>query len=193
MHDLLVAAMGRLELSRFAQLEEPDITGRLVEAMREVVEGPARPRWAWRFAIHDDKPVSGGEDFGKDRPRIDIEIERTTPGEHPRFQFEAKRLYRTDSVAEYVGPKGLGAFLSGTYGSAHEMMGMLGYVQADTIADWLGRIEGKLKREQDSHGLAKDSPVWAEVSFHAELTSRQSDHHLGDDAMVVIHTFLGCC
>jgi len=192
-HALLADAYARLESSSLALLQEPDITGRLVEKMREVIEDPKGPAWAGRFSVHDDKPVSGGARYGKNRPRIDIEVERTMRGAHPRFQFEAKRLHRSDSVAEYVGSEGLGAFLDGTYGSGHETVGMLAYVQADTPMDWVVKIEGKLKGERASHGLAKRGPVWESVSFHAELTSRRSTHTICEGAVVVIHTFLGCC
>ena len=136
-HRLLAAGYARLtKPAALASKEETEITGLLVDGMRDAIEGPQRLAWASRYAVHDDRPISQTDRQGRSRARIDIEVERTMPGPHPRFQFEAKRLHRGDSVSEYVGDNGLGAFLDGTYASSCAAAGMLAYVQISDSKSW---------------------------------------------------------
>lgn len=142
-HRVLAAGYRRLDVVKLAKKEETAITGLLVDKMRALVESRACPRGAQHFAIHDDQPHSGALE-GRYRPRIDIVVQRTGVGRQPRFHFEAKRLYATDSVSEYVGEDGMGCFLSGRYAKEAPDAGMLGYVQKDTPEVWATKLEKKL-------------------------------------------------
>ena len=44
---------------------------------------------------------------------------------------EVKRLGKGNPVSRYLGAKGLGCFLSGSYAGTEQRGGMLGYVQSD--------------------------------------------------------------
>ncbi len=193
-HQLLAAGYARLTASTLARKEETSITGLLVETMREAINGPVRLAWAWRYAVHDDRPLSTPSTEGRDRARIDIEVERTMPGPHPRFQFEAKRLYRGDSVAEYVGPKGLGAFLDNTYAASCGVAGMLGYVQNASESQWAAKIEAKLDEDRTAHRIATGISVWKQIQPYtgATLLSYRSTHARSQSALDVFHTLLRC-
>jgi hypothetical protein len=91
--------------------------------------------------ILDDPPQNVPGKFGKRRPRIDIEFVRVIRGPRPRFHIEAKRLYRSGSVAEYLGYDGLGMFVAGNYAAKEPSAGMLGYIQSDDSQTWLDRLE----------------------------------------------------
>jgi hypothetical protein len=194
-HRLLAAGYTRLRKpATLASKEETEITGILVEGMRDAIEGPKRLAWASRYAVHDDRPISQGNRQGRTRARIDIEVERTMPGPHPRFQFEAKRLHRGDSVSEYVGAKGLGAFLDRTYAASCAAAGMIAYVQTTSMSSWAKKIETKLGSDRATHLLAEGAKVWKKASLCdvKKLTSYQSSHARTPTSLDVFHTFLRC-
>lgn len=194
-HRLVDAAYARMKPSELKRKRETAITGLLADAMREVIEGPDRLRWACMYAIHDDPPIPTEGREGRERLRIDIELERTEPGAHPRFHFEAKRLYRGDSVAQYVNEGGLGAYVAGHYAASHETAGMLGYVQRGHVPAWVTSITEKLEQDPPSYGLTEDAPVWSQVTFNGcRLKSYESYHRrVSNGPLHIIHTFLLCC
>ena len=51
--------MGYRELNPtdYANSEEPDITGELVRAMREILERDSSPDWVEYYSIHDDPTI----------------------------------------------------------------------------------------------------------------------------------------
>lgn len=192
-HRLLAAGYARLKTSTLASKEETAITGLLVDKMREAIEGPNRLSWAPRYAVHDDRPITRNRTEGRGRPRIDIEVERTMPGPHPRLQFEAKRMHRGDSVAEYVGPEGLGAFLDATYAASCAAAGMLAYVQKGGSATWAKKIETKLDKDRATHLISTGAKAWVPVDFYRvkNLSAYQSSH-ARTPALDVFHTFMKC-
>ena len=192
-HRLLATGYARLKTSTLASKEETAITGLLVDKMREAIEGPKQLPWASHYSVHDDRPINRSGTEGRDRPRIDIEVERTMPGLHPRFQFEAKRMHRGDSVAEYVGPEGLGAFLDATYAASCAAAGMLAYVQKGDFATWAKKIEAKLDKERATHFIDTGAKVWAPVDLYdvKKLSAYQSSH-ARTPALDVFHTFMKC-
>lgn len=196
-HQLVAAGYEKLTPTHLATKEETVITGLLVIAIRQIIEGEDGRPWAWRFAIHDDPPIDTGDGReGKERSRLDIQFERTQAGKHPRFQFEAKRLnHRSDSVAKYVGEDGLGAFVSGMYAATEHTTGMLGYVQSQAPSDWVPKIVAKLERNRASYGLPEVGDALIPVEFAAtSLSSYESVHRRPTSSSVrVIHTFLACC
>jgi hypothetical protein len=195
-HLLIWAGHARLEISSLANDEETVITEKLVIGMRTLIEGPRRARWAARFTVYEEAPLSGDSAHGKARRRIDILVERALAGPRPKFQFEAKRLYRSDSIAEYLGDDGLGCFVSGAYAIEHTAAGMLGYVQADTPSNWASKIAASLAKDRTRHGLAKKGDVWALVTFAgiSAITYRSSHtRRSGPFSIDVFHTLLVCC
>jgi hypothetical protein len=138
---LLVRACDVMDRHSLKSAEEPHITGELVRCARIIVEREDAAPWMEHMEVLDDPPQSLPGRYGKKRPRIDIEFVRTGRGVRSRFHVEAKRLYRSDSVNEYFGPSGLQMFITGNYAPGWPSAGMLGYVQSDTCATWLHRLE----------------------------------------------------
>src|ERR1700733_7829409 len=90
-HSLVAMGYARLNPTHFKKAQEPAITGELIRFIRETIDDRTSPPWVGRYSIHDDPPVNVRGLKGKNRPKVDIEIEKTGRGTHPRFQFEAKK------------------------------------------------------------------------------------------------------
>jgi hypothetical protein len=147
-HDLLCRGHHRLNQRSLAALEEPEVTGRLVRAMREETDDPQCPEWISRnLAVHDEEPIYTGSRQGMARRRVDISFESCNYTPRPRMQFEAKRLHSNKSVSQYVGEDGLGSFLAGedAYARDHPDAGMIGYVQQYDQHTWAKRISARLQ------------------------------------------------
>ncbi len=162
-HGVLQAGYLRLNPSDYASSDEPTISGVLAGAMRAYLREDA-PDWADHFSVHDDPPVTDGTRTGKRRNRIDIGVESSTPRPGQRFSFEAKRLGPGNSVGKYLGPDGLGCFLSGKYARQDDAAGMLGYVQSDSPAQWASKIQAGLQANVSVHGTSA-SRCWASHAF----------------------------
>ncbi len=191
-HSLVAMGYARLNPPQFKKAQEPAITGELVRCIKEVTRDRTADPWVGRYAIHDDPPVNVRGLKGKNRPKVDIEVEKTGRGPHPLFQFEAKKLPigKKDAVREYVGEKGLGCFISGKYAESHEDSGMLGYVQAGSIPDWAEKVRARLEEERESCRLLEP---WKKPNFINELefcffTVHNRSH--SDKRLTIYHTFL---
>jgi hypothetical protein len=135
--NLILLGYGTLRSINLQSSEETDITGEIVRCVREALEDKKAEPWMLDLEVIDDPPQNVAGKLGKRRPRIDIEFVRVTRGPRPRFHIEAKRLYRSGLVAEYLGNEGLGMFVAGTYAARESSAGMLGYVQCDDCQAWL--------------------------------------------------------
>jgi hypothetical protein len=128
--------------------------------------------------VLDDPPQTLPGRYGKRRPRIDIEFVRTGRGTRPRFHIEAKRLYRSDSVNEYLGPSGLQMFIRGKYAANWRSAGMLGYVQCDTCAVWLLRIAAGFAARRAEISVCEGTPDLSPVGWEGVgLDSVHASHH----------------
>jgi hypothetical protein len=193
-HSLLALGYARLDLARYRKAQEPAITGELVRQIRLVIDDRDSQfhSWAHRYAIHDDPPQNVRGRKGKERPRVDIEMERTQRGPHARFQFEAKKLpvSRKDAVGEYVGEKGLGCFISGQYAATHDDAGMVAYVQSGSVADWVEKVKSRLEKERDACELAGD---WKKARIIKDIEhcfcSAHGRKRIGK-GLLVYHSFL---
>ena len=175
---ILKGGYDRLNHSRYQAEEEPAITGELACAARTFIEGPGAPAWAARYSVHDDPPVSAAGKRGKRRPRLDIQIERTGPGPHPRFGFEAKRLCKGHSgVAAYVGVKGLGALLDGTYCSEDDEAGMLGYVQSESEQDWADKLSSHFNKNASTRHICHGGEWREKVAITGLPKCFHTRHH----------------
>jgi hypothetical protein len=166
----LLLAMGyeRLACTQYSTSEEPDITGELVKAIRQIIEDPQSPQWTMPFAIHDDPPLDDSKRLGKWRKRIDIEFELTDTRPHPRYFFEAKRLSRKGHTGAYRGPKGMGEYLAGNYARDSHEAGMLAYVQTENQSSWADRISSAMGKRGARLMLTQDGQ-WMRVDMIAEL------------------------
>lgn len=193
-HSLVAEGYARLDRARLQKAQEPAITGELVRQIRKVIDdrGSHVHSWAHRYAIHDDPPQNVRGRQGKKRPRVDIEMERTQRGPHPRFQFEAKKfpVSRKDAVGEYVGDKGLGCFISGLYADTHDETGMLAYVQSGLVEDWIDKVRDRLDKDRQSCELIGD---WKKAKTMKDIEhcfcSNHSRSRVGRN-LTVYHTFL---
>jgi hypothetical protein len=194
-HTLIAMGYQELHAADFAISQEPEITGELVRAMREIQEQGSAPAWVAYYAIHDDPPLNVPGKQGKRRPRVDIEFERITRGMRPRLRFEAKRLRRNRDVEQYLGEDGLGCFTSGKYPLTHPEAGMLGYVQSDDETTWAAKIEMALTRTPDTYCIV-DNALWDGYQITPQLVyTYRSRHHcqtLGED-IDIFHTLLRFC
>ena len=101
-HELIAMGYQVLLAEDFANKQEPEITGELVLAMREILERSSSPVWAEYYTIHDDPPLNVPGKRGKKRPRVDIAFERVIRGLRPCLRFEAKRLGKNHGARETV-------------------------------------------------------------------------------------------
>ena len=196
---LLVHARRQLAGTALATEEEPSITGLLVQCAKEIIESDDAEPWMEHLEVLDDPPQNDQPDRrGKRRPRIDIEFVEVRRGPRPRFHVEAKRLYRSDSIGEYVGAGGLGMFLGGAYASIWPSAGMLGYVQSRSCTEWLGEVGDRLANGQTKFRLCKQehtfsSPDWPTAGLEDVKTSchTRTDERLG--SLHIFHLLLDCC
>lgn len=193
-HELIAAGYERLRSERHSASEEDFITQRLKEEVKAAQREGSLPRWADRYFITDQAPVSGPGRVGKDRPKIDIEVESTESCSRPVFHFEAKRLRRDDShsVSEYVGRAGLGSFIAELYARSGDEGGMLGYVQSESPEYWAVAIERKLASAPREEYRYTDDGTWTPIRLTPFLEHTYFTRHrrptLGN--ITIYHTLL---
>lgn len=196
-HILIAEGFSRLNGSSLSQESEERISELIVEGVRRWYDENGRPDWTRQYFAKAEVPEHESSLEGKSRPRIDIYIESSHgPRRPPTFAFEAKRIYRSDSIAAYVGPVGLGAFIDGTYVPTSPAAGMLAYVQVGTNESAAEKVHAKLKRDRADCGLTSQAEVWSPVKFDARLGLTWVSHHLRVDSLgevTIYHSFLRCC
>jgi hypothetical protein len=194
-HVIVAEGFARIDPATLSTKEEPTISGLIVRNARTWIDGPESPGWTVGYFVTEEKFEDESPLEGMARPRIDVHVESNIRKPRPRFVFEAKRLHRSDSVAQYVGEGGLGALRDGTYAGSTHSAGMLGYVQRGDVEGWAEKVRGKLDRERELHGLSADGVVWTELLLDSRLGStRRSRHARPERATVdVYHSFLKCC
>src|ERR1039458_4024024 len=158
-HRWLATGYTMLNVRSLSRVQEPAITGELVRAMKKAKLKADAPTWMIRMYVADDPPVNAPGRLGKQRRRVDIEFERSERGLTFHFHCEAKRLYRSDSVAEYLGEEGLGMFLAGEYARDENVGGMLGYVQSEGTAEWMPRLEAALANGHAKYAVTSDGAL----------------------------------
>jgi hypothetical protein len=130
---------------------------------------------------------------GKRRRRVDIQLNSSEVSPYTRFYFEAKRLGKGNPVSRYLGAKGLGCFLSGSYAGAEQRGGMLGYVQSDDEQTWAAKIDKALAASPTSFGLHAQRNNFQLCQISAQLRHTYvSEHHRTTDGkrLQIYHSFL---
>lgn len=191
---LIAIAYGRIRAEQHSKSEEDLITQRIKEGVSAAQREGSLPKWADRYFITDQAPVDVPDRVGKERPKIDIEVQSSECRNRPVFHFEAKRLRgeHSHSVSQYVGASGLGCFIKELYARSRDEGGMLGYVQSKSPQHWADAIERKLQRDpKNKHRLTGDGG-WAATRLTSELEHTYSTRHcrptLG--GITVYHTLL---
>ncbi len=159
-HQLIQRGYGRLTPSTLREEEEPAITGILVEAIEEVLDGPRSEDWTDFFGIHDDPPVNDDCRRGKRRNRLDIKFVSSERRPRQLFSFEAKRLGQNHTAGTYLGADGLGCFLEGKYASDENDAGMLGYVQTGKPIAWGIKIGQALAAAPQKYAVLDSWREW---------------------------------
>ena len=197
-HRLLQLAYESLKPADYQTAEEDDITGDLCDHMKHLTEIAQTERWMGHFSIHDQDPSSGVTSAktglprkGKRRPKIDIRIVCKQQVPNRGYCIEAKRLYRSDSVSEYLDNEGIGAFILGEYAKDDDHGGMLGYVQTGKMQDWTSKIERRLATlvHCQKNECGTD---WGEIEFVKGPASSFQSVHLRDSGrtIAITHVFL---
>jgi hypothetical protein len=189
-HELVSIAYLRVDTASLSSAEEPDITGRLVAAIKDVLNARSGPSWRSHYCVRDDPPV--GRAGGRSRPRVDIEFERTSPLPRPQFQFEAKRLHSPSCVGRYLGSEGLQRFITKRYATNDEDAGMLGYVQNSDSQAWGLRLQQRMRSSMSQYQMRTIATPWPTQSIVANRGVRFHSVHArktGAD-IAISHTLL---
>lgn len=196
-HRLLQLGYESLVPTDFTHAEEDDITGKICERMKELTEEKPTEKWMERYSIHDQDPVNkivdektGKIRKGKRRPKLDIRLVSKTRVPNTQFCVEAKRLYCSNSISEYMDDEGLGAFLGDYYAKNDDAAGMLGYVQTDCVADWLVKVQKKLSQNSSvlnawSLSQFQGGPPHTYLTVHRRKSNQRK--------IEIFHTFFALC
>lgn len=191
-HRLLASGYGRLDAPKYHAADENLLTQDLAAALRKVTEDMQGPRWASCFSIHEKQKQNDGNLKGNSRLELDIVFERTQRGLHPHFVIEAKRLGPDHPIGEYLGPEGLGAFISCEYAKEHDDAGMLGYVQSKSLDDWCSSLESRLATSPGKYSV-EPTGTWQRYSFRdgPAMTYRSCHKRpTGRRPITIYHTLL---
>jgi len=194
---LLKWGYDRLEISSFRDSLEEDLTGEIVKEVKAVLQDRSLPKWVGRFTIHEERPIDAPGRRGKSRKRLDIELERVCHGPRPRYPFEAKRLCKNThaTMREYLGPKGMGEFLSGNYAADVNEAGMLGYVQSNTPSAWAKEAE-RIFQKDPGFVKACANGEWKRTNGFTSLDHWFRSEHCRISigrSIVIYHLFLSFC
>lgn len=201
-HQLIHLSYTALTPSVFTGSEEDDITGELCKHMQILTEEQPTKRWMSLYSVHDQRPLHGAKNpvtgdirRGKYRPRLDIKFVSKGRLPNPRFCVEAKRLYRSDSVSSYMDDEGLGAFVGSYYAKNDSAGGMLGYVQADSVAHWKNKIEAKLAVDASALSLADGAKSKSHLFNAGPQHTFKSRHQRAEscEPIDIFHTLLVFC
>ena len=174
---------------------EEEITGLIVEAMREKLKDTAIPeRFYERYSVGEEKLLAVEGRTGKYRRRLDIVVESNSPREvRPEYIFEAKRLRKNGyPIGEYVGKDGLQCFIKGVYASQYPEAAMIGYDQSGDTSHW----ETELKRsfDIDRHSDLRIKQLLQRVQVLPSMSDVWASEHEREehDSIIVYHIFLNC-
>jgi hypothetical protein len=196
-HMLIVWGHQRAVASIQPDSDEPDISGFLAEAIRNLL-ATGSCRWFQHYTVHNEKPISAGNRTGKSRKKLDLTIEYVARQERPEYVFEAKPLNSTKShqrTKNYLDKEGVQRFLWGEYAeytARYPEVGMLGYVLTETPARW----HEQLKKAIDAHAelLQLNAPQFA-VNIVDELPFEWGSEHKrtsADTHITIYHILLDC-
>lgn len=181
----------RLDPSALSGMDEEVISQRLGEAMEAITQDED---WAVRYHVHIERPV-GHQRTGKRRPRLDLDVEknRRSPGQRPRFPIEAKRLGGGYGTDDYLGREGLECFMNGTYAPTQPVAGMLGYVQADEPSYWAGWIAKGLAKSTYQKTLCLEERTWTRRPHPSSSMFCYESDHARPGCPIRIHHILLLC
>lgn len=161
-HQLLAWSYADTRLKLAEAKDEYEITGFLADGMDARINSPQTPDRFTLYAIHNEKPTSPSGELGKQRPKLDIQIERCGLRPKAYYTFEAKRLRDDehssvrDTLRHYLGDDGVLRFVSGRYVPESLETVMLGCIQAHDAEFWFTQVSNAFDSDE-----AKDEPLFA--------------------------------
>ena len=176
-------------------LEEEEITGLIVEAMREKLKDTAIPeRFYDRYSVGEEKPLAVEGRTGKRRRKLDIVVESNLPREiRPEYIFEAKRLRKNGyPIGKYIGEDGLQCFVKGIYASQYPEAAMVGYVQSDAASYWESELKRSFDGDLNNNLRIKQLLQKVQVLFSIPDVWVSEHERITGSAIAVYHIFLNC-
>lgn len=175
------------------KLLEEEITGLIVEAIREKLDDPFTPERFGRYDIHEEQPISVEGRKGKKRRRLDVVVVSGHSNPRPTYIFEAKRLRKNGyPIGKYLGEDGLKCFIQGVYASQYPEAAMIGYVQSDIASYWESELQRSFEKDLNNDlcivQLLQKAIV---LSSMPDVWLSKHDRKNGD-IITVYHIFLDC-
>jgi len=201
-HQLLAWSFADTKQEIARARDECDITGLLAEAMKRRLAHDATPDRYNHYSIHNEQPVSPRGELGKDRPRLDIQVQRNgVKAPRPQLTVEAKRLRddrsarATRSLVGYLGSEGVGRFLKGRYDAGSPEVLMLGLVQARDAQFWFARVDASFRDDSNFGGVEYAVLEHLEaVRVHPDFCDEQASLHRTEAGvrLRIFHLFVDC-
>jgi len=200
-HQLL--AWGYLDARRQLALarDEYDMTSFIADAIRRRIDDPQTPERYTVYSVHNERPISPGGELGKDRPKLDIQIEWCAIRPKRYFTFEAKRL-RDDAssnvdstLRHYLGDKGVRRFVAGRYAAESIEAAMLGCIQAHDARFWFEQISEAFVRDEASGRnvfCLTQQLCWERVIPDLPDEAASSHKRVDHDPIRLFHIFIDC-
>jgi hypothetical protein len=200
-HQLLAWSYADTRTALSKSRDEYDMTGLLANAMHERINDPETPDRFTFYSVHNERPIGPTGEQGKDRPKLDIQIERCGIRPKKFYTVEAKRLRddekasRAASIAHYFGEDGVGRFVSGRYEADNIEAAMLGCIQAHNAHFWFQQIE-KTFADDIISGRNKFNVIerFRPYSVIDEIADEASTIHrrLNGSSIRLLHILLDC-
>jgi hypothetical protein len=181
--------------------DEYDITDLLAAAMEQRINDPLTPERFTLYSVHNERPVSPARQRGKERPKLDIQIQRNGVRPKPCYTLEAKRLRdddtagAIDSVRHYIGDQGVGRFVTGAYDPGAVEAAMLACIQAHDAEFWLGHFAAAFSEDVSSgRNRLKIIEQFERCQIIADLPDEASStHHRNDGSAIrLLHIVISC-
>lgn len=195
---LLLAWGHQKAINNIQNSDEEVITGFLSQAIQAILNSGTY-RWFQHYAVHNEKPISGGNRAGKARKKLDLTIEYVSQKGRPEYVFEAKPLNSTKShqrTQNYLDKEGLQRFLCGEYAeytARYSEVSMLGYVLTDTPAQWNEQLKKAIDEKAE---ILRLNPPQHDVVIIDEFPLEWISAHKRDSAesdITIYHILLDCC
>ncbi|MBE9070218.1 hypothetical protein IQ260_26610 [Leptolyngbya cf. ectocarpi LEGE 11479] len=176
-------------------LTEEEITGLIVEEMREKLKDPTIPeRFYDRYSVGEEKPLAVEGRTGKRRRKLDIVVESNLPREsRPEYVFEAKRLRKNGyPIGKYTGKDGVQCFVKGVYASQYPEAAMVGYVQSDVTSYWVSELKRNFGK--DTNNYLRITKLLQKVQVLSPVPDTWVSEHerITEGSIAVYHIFLNC-
>jgi len=172
---------------------EDDITGQIVECIKNRLDDPVTPQeYSQFYDVSDQDPVRKSTKRGKRRPVLDIVTVCSMRLPRPEFLFEAKRLKVNGfPIGLYLGPDGIQCFLRGKYAAEYPAAGMIAYMQSHDATRWMSQLASSFAGKRNKLRVTRNL---LSISIHPSLKHELVSGHgrSGNTDILIFHIFLDC-